>query len=206
MTKNILLLMALEAEMGAENIAAISEHCDVQFIGMGKLNAFEATMRALAQGEYEHVINAGTCGSFSHPFGSALYPEAALQGDVYIDPEGLFFTPAEHLGTGDEGCSIVSSDNFIGDDTPERQRTLLAPYDCMDMEAYAVVRAVRLHATLHGVETPTVHLAKVVSDGCDGSVGDWESRIAQLRPTVRSAVEKIINNIEQNRDDTQSEL
>ena len=197
MTKKILLLMALEAEMGKENIAAIAERCDVHFIGMGKLNAFEATMRALVQGEYECVINVGTCGSFSHPFGSTLYPEAALQGDVYIDPEGLFFTPAEHLGTGDEGCTIVSSDNFIGDDTPKRQRTLLAPYDCMDMEAYAVVRAVRLHSSLHGVDEPTIYLAKIVSDGCDGSVGDWESRIAQLRPTVRAAVEQIINKIEQ---------
>lgn len=189
--------MALEAEMGKENIAAIAERCDVHFIGMGKLNAFEATMRALVQGEYECVINVGTCGSFSHPFGSTLYPEAALQGDVYIDPEGLFFTPAEHLGTGDEGCTIVSSDNFIGDDTPERQRTLLAPYDCMDMEAYAVVRAVRLHSSLHGVYEPTIYLAKIVSDGCDGSVGDWESCITQLRPTVRAAVEHIINKIEQ---------
>ena len=197
MTKKILLLMALEAEMGKENIAAIAERCDVHFIGMGKLNAFEATMRALVQGEYECVINVGTCGSFSHPFGSTLYPEAALQGDVYIDHEGLFFTPAEHLGTGDEGCTIVSSDNFIGDDTPKRQRTLLEPYDCMDMEAYAVVRAVRLHSSLHGVDEPTIYLAKIVSDGCDGSVGDWESRIAQLRPTVRAAVEHIINKIEQ---------
>lgn len=197
MTKKILLLMALEAEMGKENIAAIAERCDVHFIGMGKLNAFEATMRALVQGEYECVINVGTCGSFSHPFGSTLYPEAALQGDVYIDPEGLFFTPAEHLGTGDEGCTIVSSDNFIGDDTPKRQRTLLEPYDCMDMEAYAVVRAVRLHSSLHGVDEPTIYLAKIVSDGCDGSVGDWESRIIQLRPTVRAAVEQIINKIEQ---------
>lgn len=197
MTKKILLLMALEAEMGKENIAAIAERCDVHFIGMGKLNAFEATMRALAQGEYECVINVGTCGSFSHPFGSTLYPEAALQGDVYIDPEGLFFTPAEHLGTGDEGCTIVSSDNFIGDDTPKRQRTLLEPYDCMDMEAYAVVRAVRLHSSLHGVDEPTIYLAKIVSDGCDGSVSDWESRITQLRSTVRAAVEQIINKIEQ---------
>ena len=31
----------------------------------------------------------------------------------------------------------------------------------------------------------------------DGSVGDWESRITQLRPTVRAAVEQIINKIEQ---------
>lgn len=196
MAKEILLLMALEAEMGADNIATIAERCDVCFIGMGKLNAFEATMKALASGEYRYVINVGTCGSFSHPFGLTLYPSSAWQGDVYIDPEGLFFTPAEQLNTGVEGCSIVSSDSFIGDDTPLRQRELLAPYDCMDMEAYAVVRAVRLHSSLHGVDEPTIYLAKIVSDGCDGTVGDWESRITSLRPTVRAAAEDIIDKIE----------
>ena len=91
---------------------------------------------------------------------------------------------------------IVSSDNFIGDDTPERQLSLLAPYDCMDMEAYAVVRAVRLYASLQCKESPTIHIAKVVSDGCDGSIGDWESRIVSLRQTVRGATEEIITNIE----------
>lgn len=198
MTQKILLLLALEAEMGKENVAAIAERCDICFIGMGKLNAFEATMRALSQGEYEYVINVGTCGSFSHPFGSVLRPDAVQQGDVYVDPDGIFFTAAEQLGTGTEGCAIVSSDNFIGDDTPERQRQLLKPYDCMDMEAYAIVRAVRLHASLRGIDQPTIYMAKVVSDGCDGSVGDWESRIAALRPTVRGAAELIIDQIEQN--------
>ena len=196
MTKDILLLMALEAEMGADNIAAIRERCDVEFIGMGKLNAFEVTMKALHGGEYRHIINVGTCGSFRHPFATVLRPSQVWQGDVYIDPEGIFFTPAEQIGTGDEGCSIVSSDNFIGDDTPERQLSLLAPYDCMDMEAYAVVRAVRLYASLQCKESPTIHIAKVVSDGCDGSIGDWESRIVSLRPTVRGAAEEIITNIE----------
>ena len=196
MAKEILLLIALEAEMGADNIAAIAERCDVCFIGMGKLNAFESTMKALSKGEYKHVINVGTCGSFRHPFGSTLFPSAAWQGDVYIDPQGLFFTPAEQLNTGVEGYSIVSSDNFIGDDTPMRQRELLAPYDCMDMEAYAIVRAVRLHASLHKAECPAIYMAKIVSDGCDGSVGDWESRITSLRPTVRAAAEEIIDKIE----------
>ena len=196
MAKEILLLIALEAEMGADNIATIAERCDVCFIGMGKLNAFEATMKALSKGEYKHVINVGTCGSFRHPFGSTLFPSAAWQGDVYIDPQGLFFTPAEQLNTGVEGCSIVSSDNFIGDDTPMRQRELLAPYDCMDMEAYAIVRAVRLHASLHKAECPAIYMAKIVSDVCDGSVGDWESRITSLRPTGRAAAEEIIDKIE----------
>lgn len=195
MTKNILLLMALEAEMGAENIASLATLCDVHFTGMGKLSAFEVTMKALADGEYDYIINVGTCGSFRHPFGTVLYPSATMQGDVYIDPEGIFYTPAEELETGTEGCVIVSSDNFIGDNTPARQRALLAPYDCMDMEAYAIVRAAHLHATLYGKETPTIYLAKIVSDGCDGTVGDWESRIVSLRPTVRRATEEILEKI-----------
>ena len=187
--------MALEAEIGAENIAALAEHCDVRFTGMGKLSAFEATMKALNEGEYDYIINVGTCGSFRHPYGAVLYPSAVMQGDVYIDPEGIFYTSAEELGTGTETCTIVSSDNFIGDDTPPRQRSLLAPYDCMDMEAYAIVRAIRLHASLHGIDAPTIYMAKVVSDGCDGSVGDWESRIVSLRPTVKRAAEEIIEKI-----------
>jgi hypothetical protein len=35
-----------------------------------------------------------------------------------------------------------------------------------------------------------------VSDGCDGTVGDWESRITSLRPAVRAAAEDIIDKIE----------
>ena len=123
-------------------------------------------------------------------------PFSNMAGRCVYRPRGVVFTPAEQLNTGVKGCSIVSSDNFIGDDTPLRQRELLAPYDCMDMEAYAVVRAVRLHSSLHGVDEPTIYLAKIVSDGCDGSVGDWESRITSLRPTVRAAAEDIIDKIE----------
>ena len=52
--------MALEAEMGADNIATIAERCDVCFIGMGKLNAFETTMKALAAGEYEVIVPENT--------------------------------------------------------------------------------------------------------------------------------------------------
>jgi hypothetical protein len=65
----------------------------------------------------------------------------------------------------------------------------------MDMEAYAIVRAAHLHASLHDKERPAIYMAKIVSDGCDGSVGDWESRITSLRPTVRRAAEEILEMI-----------
>lgn len=37
-----LILVALEAELGAENVAILSEQCDVRMTGMGKLLSFEA--------------------------------------------------------------------------------------------------------------------------------------------------------------------
>ena len=192
---NILMLVALEAELGAESVALLSERCDVRMTGIGKILAYEATLAALREGDYDTIINIGTCGSFRHPFATVLRPSVVAQGDVYIDPNSIFYSAPEQLTTGDEGCSIASSDNFIGVDTPETLRRLIEPYDCMDMESYAIVRAVRFHAKQEGCAEPTIHMIKVVSDGCDGSVEDWQTRIERLRPTLLAAAEKLLDEI-----------
>ena len=192
---NILILVALEAELGAESVALLSERCDVRMTGIGKILAYEATLAALREGDYDTVINIGTCGSFRHPFATVLHPSVVAQGDVYIDPNSIFYSAPEQLTTGDEGCSIASSDNFIGVDTPETLRRLIEPYDCMDLESYAIVRAVRFHAKQEGCAEPTIHMIKVVSDGCDGSVEDWQTRIERLRPTLLDAAQKLLDEI-----------
>ena len=194
-SKKILLLVALEAELGAENIAILSQSCDVRMTGMGKLLAFESTLAALQQGEYDTVINIGTCGSFCHPFATVLRPKVVAQGDVYIDAESVFYSEPEVLTTGDERCRIASSDNFIGVDTPETLRRLIEPYDCMDMESYAIVRAIRFHATQLAKAMPDIYMIKVVSDGCDGTVDDWQTRIERLRPTLLAAAQQLIEEI-----------
>ena len=192
---NILMLVALEAELGAESVALLSERCDVRMTGIGKILSYEATLAALREGDYDTVINIGTCGSFRHPFATVLRPSVVAQGDVYIDPNSIFYSAPEQLATGDEGCSIASSDNFIGVDTPESLRRLIEPYDCMDMESYAIVRAVRFLAKQEGCAEPTIHMIKVVSDGCDGSVEDWQTRIERLRPTLLAAAEQLLDEI-----------
>lgn len=192
---NTLMLVALEAELGAESVALLSERCDVRMTGIGKILAYEATLAALREGDYDTIINIGTCGSFRHPFATVLHPSVVAQGDVYIDPNSIFYSAPEQLSTGDEGCSIASSDNFIGVDTPETLRRLIEPYDCMDMESYAIVRAVRFHAKQEGCAEPTIHMIKVVSDGCDGSVEDWQTRIERLRPTLLDAAQKLLDEI-----------
>lgn len=192
-TKKILILLAVEEELGAENITALSATHALRLMGVGKLRAYEATLRALRDEDYDVVINVGTCGSFRHPYATLLRPSVVAQGDIYLD--SIFASKPVVLSTGDGGVSIVSSDNFIGEDTPAAQREKIAGFDCMDMESYAVVRAVRLHSSLEGKPAPKVYMLKAVSDGADGTIGDWNERVEALRPVLREALENLINEI-----------
>ena len=192
-TKKILILLAVEEELGAENITALSATHTLRLMGVGKLRAYEATLRALREENYDVVINVGTCGSFRHPYATLLRPSVVAQGDIYLD--SIFASKPIALSTGDEGVSIVSSDNFIGEDTPAAQREKIAGFDCMEMESYAVVRAVRLHSSLEGKPAPKVYMLKAVSDGADGTIGDWSERVEALRPVLRGALDNLIKEI-----------
>ena len=192
-TKKILILLAVEEELGAENIAAISALHTLRLMGVGKLRAYEATLRVLREDDYDVVINLGTCGSFRHPYATLLRPSVVAQGDIYLD--SIFASKPVVLSTGDEGVSIVSSDNFIGEDTPAAQREKIAGFDCMDMESYAVVRAVRLHSSLEGKPEPKIYMLKAVSDGADGTIEDWSERVEALRPVLRGALDNLIKEI-----------
>lgn len=192
-TKKILILLAVEEEMGAENITALSATHALRLMGVGKLRAYEATLRALREDDYDVVINVGTCGSFRHPYATLLRPSVVAQGDIYLD--SIFASKPVVLSTGDEGVAIVSSDNFIGEDTPAAQREKIAGFDCMDMESYAVVRAVRLHSSFEGKPEPKIYMLKAVSDGADGTIGDWSERVEALRPVLREALDNLINEI-----------
>lgn len=192
-TKKILILLAVEEELGAENITALSATHALRLMGVGKLRAYEATLRALREDDYDAVINVGTCGSFRHPYATLLRPSVVAQGDIYLD--SIFASKPVVLSTGDEGVSIVSSDNFIGEDTPAAQREKIAGFDCMDMESYAVVRAVRLHSSLEGKPAPNIYMLKAVSDGADGTIGDWSERVEALRPVLRGALNNLIKEI-----------
>jgi nucleoside phosphorylase len=192
-TKKILILLAVEEELGAENITALSATHTLRLMGVGKLRAYEATLRALREENYDAVINVGTCGSFRHPYATLLRPSVVAQGDIYLD--SIFASKPVVLSTGDEGVAIVSSDNFIGEDTPAAQREKIAGFDCMDMESYAVVRAIRLHSSLEGKPEPKIYMLKAVSDGADGTIGDWSERVEALRPVLREALDNLINEI-----------
>ena len=194
--KKFLILVALEEELGAEGVAKLREVADVKLLGVGKLNSFEVTLRALEETTYDAVVNIGTCGSFHHPYATILRPGVVAQGDIYADT--IFATPMENLSTGDGSVSIYSSDNFIGEDTPESTRKIVDRFDCMDMEAYAICRALRFYAQLRGEEELKLHLLKIVSDEADGTISSWESRIERLRPLLLEATLNLISELQNN--------
>ena len=65
----------------------------------------------------------------------------------------------------------------------------------MDMESYAIVRAIRFHFSQQGTDAPPIYMIKVVSDGCDGTVDDWQTRIERLRPTLLAAAQQLLEKI-----------
>ena len=186
----ILLLIAVAKELGHKALEQISTRCDVALTGVGKLNAFEATFSALQQGEYDVVINLGTCGSSKHSAGSILQPSTIAQGDIYIDSP--FATAPINIATGNAEQSICSSDNFIGVDTPPAQLQLLEPYDCFDMESYAIIRAIDYYSKHSNRTRPTIEMIKVVSDSGDETLEDWSTRLENLRTTLCNALNEVL--------------
>lgn len=187
----ILLLIAVAEELGDKALTQISTRCDIALTGVGKLNAYEATLMALQKGEYDVVINLGTCGSSKHPAGSVLRPRIIAQGDIYIDSP--FASAPINIATGNTEQSICSSDNFIGADTPSSQLRLLEPYDCFDMESYAIVRAIEFYSRQNNRKTPTIEMIKVVSDSADETLEDWNARLEHLRTTLCNALNDVLS-------------
>ena len=186
----ILLIIAVAKELGHKALEQISTRCDVALTGVGKLNAFEATFSALQQGEYDVVINLGTCGSSKHSAGNVLRPSTIAQGDIYIDSP--FATAPINIATGNAEQSICSSDNFIGVDTPPAQLQLLEPYDCFDMESYAIIRAIDYYSKHSNRTRPTIEMIKVVSDSGDETLEDWSTRLENLRATLCNALNDVL--------------
>ena len=186
----ILLLIAVAEELGHKALEQISTRCDIALTGVGKLNAFEATLLALQKDEYDVIINLGTCGSSKHSAGSVLRPSTIAQGDIYIDSP--FATKPIHLATGNAEQSICSSDNFIGADTPPSQLQLLEPYNCFDMESYAIIRAIDFYSKRSNRTRPTIEMIKVVSDSGDETLEDWSTRLENLRTTLCNALNDVL--------------
>lgn len=188
----VLLLAAVEDELG-DAAAGLARRCDVVFTGVGKLRAFEATLAAMERHNYAAVVNVGTCGSLVHRVGTVLRPSVVWQGGLYLD--SVFATEPERVASGAEGVSLVTVDSFISPETPRAELDVLARYDCFEMEGYAILRAIRFHASKHGGRMPYVAMIKGVSDNVDGTIEDWFVKLERVRPALLEAADDVLTEL-----------
>ena len=69
---------------------------------------------------------------------------------------------------------------------------MLARYDCFEMEGYAILRAIRFHASKHGGRMPYVAMIKGVSDNVDGTIEDWFVKLERVRPAIVEAADDVL--------------
>lgn len=180
----ILILAAAPIELGSFDLSHIN--VKVVFTGIGKLNAFKATRKALRGNHYDAVINIGTCGSDKFPVGTVLKPSLVQQGDAFLlhDLECREFTV-----NGDPGISILTGDNFIskvyvpgkGLALPEKAQR----FSAFDMESFAIASAASFMLK-------KLHFIKIVSDNLDSSLEDWEKSAERLASKLVFETESFI--------------
>ena len=65
----------------------------------------------------------------------------------------------------------------------------------MDMESYAIMRAITFYSARHNQPQPKVHMIKIVSDAADGTLEEWVERIKQLQTSLYEATQATIEQI-----------
>ena len=147
---------------------------DVFFTGVGKVNAALCTARIIEQYKPKRVINFGTAGGIT--VGTGLYQcTRFVQRDM--DCKALGFeagqTPYEFeiaLGT-TAGLTCSTGDNFVFDPALE------VPADLVDMEAYAIAKAVWRYNLDKGTDV-SVYCWKYVSNKVAHGGGlDWQLNV-----------------------------
>lgn len=134
--------------------------------GLGKTHAAATVARALAEGDYDEVVNIGTAGSLRPGLTGLFEPSEVLNHDLSADAiRALGFDPQERLVlSGGDGTILATGDVFVTD--PAYRDALAERAHLVDMEGYAVVWACQAAGV-------PVRLVKHVSDSADASALDW---------------------------------
>lgn len=175
--KNI-IIMALEAE--APNMAKWE---NVFFTGVGKVNAAITTAKLLERyPDVENVFNFGTAGSIAPNLSGVHKMGNFVQRDMLCCPFGIpeGQTPFEtytKLVFDWEALTCSTGDNFVTDSN------ISIPADVVDMEAYAIAKAVLVADCERGdtdeADFIKFHCYKYISDEADkSSKDDWHNNVA----------------------------
>lgn len=145
-------------------------------MGVGKIKAAIATMKAIQQYQPTRIINYGTAGSLNPVFGTGIHQIASVgqrDMDVRILGNRLGETPLTKefwisLSDVESRPTLTTGDNFVSS-VPELES------DLVDMEAYAIAMVCR-------DQKVPLDIYKFVSDNADETAHvSWEENVANGR-------------------------
>ena len=163
--QDTLILVALESELPKENIP----QWNVQYIGVGKVNAALAVCRFNQKFKPKVILNFGTAGSLRDDLTGLVEATSFYQRDMDARPMGFLLgqTPFEDdtcIAFGRDGVSCGSGDSFVTSE-PELMT------DIVDMEAFALAK--------FAVQTDLdFRCFKYISDGADSEAPkSWKENV-----------------------------
>ena len=162
----MLILVAIEDELKRRELP---DH-QIEYIGVGKVNAVFNTLKAIEKYSPKKIINFGTAGSLDAKINGLVEVSKFFQRDMDASPLGFNIgqTPFDDIqeivfGTG--GYSCGTGDSFVTS-TPKLKT------DLVDMEAYAIAKICYLNDI-------KFRCFKYISDNADGDANtDWVKNIS----------------------------
>ena len=131
-------MVAIEDELKRTDLPNLQ----IEYIGVGKVNAAFNTLKAIQKYSPDTVINFGTAGSLDPNINGLVEVSKFLQRDMDASPLGFEIgqTPFENdieITFGREGVTCGSGDKFVTS-APKLQT------DVVDMEAFAIAKVCKL--------------------------------------------------------------
>ena len=162
----MLILVAIEDELKRSDLP---DH-QIEYIGVGKVNAVFNTLNVIEKYSPKQIINFGTAGSLDEKIKGLVEVSKFFQRDMDASPLGfeLGQTPFEkdiEITFGREGVTCGTGDKFVT--SAPRLKT-----DIVDMEAFAVAKVCRL-------KNIDFRCFKFISDNADNEAkDDWVDNIS----------------------------
>jgi len=163
----MIILVAIEDELSRTDCPDFQ----IEYIGVGKINAAAKTTEIIDRHSFKQIINYGTAGSLNKDVSGLVEVTNFFQRDMDASPLGLNVgeTPFEdsfEIQFGREGHSCGTGDSFVTD-TPK----LIT--DIVDMEAYAIAKICKM-------KNIDFRCFKFVSDHADDNASqDWKENVSR---------------------------
>ena len=169
MSKNILIITALESELKRESLPA---GIDIAYSGIGKINSALTSVKAIGQYSPSQIINFGTAGKVNADLHGLLSIGRVIQRDMNTEPlapRGITpfcERPSEYFSHGEYLCG--SGDSFV---TAHDLWLHAQGVDVVDMELFAIAVVANEH------NIPWASYKYITDDANENAGNDWHERV-----------------------------